>query len=119
MPLGMLGPGDGIAAERVAAIPSPAEGLGYVPYPGTLNVLLRSRMFLYEPGWRVNVQVGGENFDCLFWPILVDGIEGHAVAWSDRRGDAFLSIEAIAPMNLREALALGECSQVMIERRVR
>ena len=107
---GRIGPGNGIAAARIAAMPDPAGTLGYTPYPGTLNVRLRRRMTLPTAA----ATVVWDRWTASFHPVRVGNVAGHVVRWSPTN-EPVSSVEIVAPVRLRDALGLPERGTVQID----
>ncbi len=96
-----------------------ARAIGYIPYPGTLNIAL-------EPGYipiarkvlsyrlAIVVEPPVKGFHRIYlWRALMRGIEVHIVKPEvTHYGDDV--IEIIAPVSLREALALSDGDPVEI-----
>ena len=99
------------------------ERLGFKPYPGTLNLRLkteediRGRQILRDiEGIEINGFVSGER---TFGPVKcfiakIDGVEG-AVIIPMRTHHGFNTLEVIAPENIRERLGLNDGDIVTVK----
>lgn len=99
------------------------ERLGFIPYPGTLNLRLktegdiRARQILKElEGIEIKGFVSGER---TFGPVKcfiakIDGVEG-AVIIPIRTHHGFNTLEVIAPENIRERLGLNDGDTVTVK----
>ena len=87
--------------------------LGFVPFPGTLNVLLEGPFPAEQQAIRIeSFQEEGRSFgECKCYRIRLNGIEAAVVRPERSRYPADL-IEVIAPVQLRQALALKEGDSV-------
>ena len=104
---GRVGSGRGIAGARLAKIQELSAVLGYVPFPGTLNVRLVS-----SPDLRGRLQ-GGPH---AFYPVEVSSrvrkVPAHIVRWQGDERDR--SVEIVAEVELRRDLQLTNGETVMI-----
>jgi riboflavin kinase len=92
------------------------EKLGFIPYPGTLNVRLigdymESRRVL--EGWPTIVLKGFQSDDRAFggarcYPLIVNGEVQGALIVADRTGYDLSVMEVISPLNLRKKLNLED-----------
>ena len=91
------------------------QHLGFVPFPGTLNVLLEEPFPAEQQAIRIEgFQVGGQSFgECKCYRIKLNGIEAAVVRPERSRYPADL-IEVIAPVQLRLALGLEEGDPVEV-----
>ena len=89
--------------------------LGFVPFPGTLNVLLEEPFPAEQPTIRIEgFQVEGQSFgECKCYRIKLNGIEAAVVRPERSRYPADL-IEVIAPVQLRLALGLEDDDPVEV-----
>lgn len=93
--------------------------LGFVPYPGTLNVMIsaedvekRLRLKAYAPIVISGFKRDGKEFGkILCYKCTIMGVKG-AVVFPVRSAHGLNVLELIAPMNLRKELALGENGRV-------
>ncbi len=92
------------------------QRLGFVPFPGTLNVKL-DRPFFPEARRQIKIegfQYEGRTFgDCCCYKIRVEGIEA-AIVRPERTGYPANLVEIIAPVSLREALGLASGDEVEV-----
>jgi len=95
------------------------QKLGFVPFPGTLNIKL-DEPFVPVPGQAIKIKgFNGEERtfgDCCCYKIRVKGIEA-AIVRPDRSSYPENLLEVIAPVSLREALGLdnGDEIEVILE----
>jgi riboflavin kinase len=85
------------------------DHLGFVPFPGTLNVLLEEPFPSEKQAIRIEgFQEEGRSFGkCNCYRIRLNGIEAAVVQPEKSRYPADL-VEVIAPVQLRRALGLKE-----------
>jgi riboflavin kinase len=92
------------------------QRLGFVPFPGTLNIKLdepfvpASRQAIRIEGFRDEERTFG---DCCCYKIRVEGIEA-AIVRPDRSSYPANLVEVIAPMCLRKALDLANGDEVEV-----
>ncbi len=91
------------------------QHLGFVPFPGTLNVLLEAPFPLGQQAIRIEgFQDEGQSFgECKCYRIKLNGIEAAVVRPERSRYPADL-IEIVAPVQLRRALGLNDGDPVEI-----
>ncbi len=91
------------------------QHLGFVPFPGTLNVLLEEPFPAELQAIRIEgFQEEGRSFgECKCYRIRLNGIEAAVVRPERSRYPADL-VEVIAPVQLRRALGLKEGDPVEI-----
>ena len=91
------------------------QHLGFVPFPGTLNVLLEDPFPVEQQAIRIEgFQEEGRNFgECKCYRIKLNGIEAAVVRPERSRYPADL-IEVIAPVQLRLALGLEDGDPVEV-----
>ena len=91
------------------------QHLGFVPFPGTLNVLLEEPFPAEQQAIRIEgFQEEGRNFgQCKCYRIKLNGIEAAVVRPERSRYPADL-IEVIAPVQLRLALGLEDGDPVEV-----
>jgi riboflavin kinase len=89
--------------------------LGFVPFPGTLNVLLPGPFPAEQQAIKIEgFQEEGRSFgECKCYRIKLNGIEAAVVVPERSRYPAEL-VEVIAPVQLRRALGLNDGDPVEI-----
>lgn len=89
-------PGRGIAAPRIELF---EDGLGYLPYPGTLNIITSKVVF--QERTDLQVKAGKRRYWC--WPLTIDGHPGHVVLEHPKlSGRTFL--EVVGPSRFRDLI---------------
>ena len=91
------------------------QHLGFVPFPGTLNVLLEEPFPAEQQAIRIkSFQEEGRSFgECKCYRIKLNGIEAAVVRPERSRYPADL-IEVIAPVQLRRALGMEDGDPVEV-----
>jgi riboflavin kinase len=91
------------------------QHLGFVPFPGTLNVLLEEPFPSEQQAIEIeSFQEEGRSFgECKCYRIRLNGIEAAVVQPEKSRYPADL-VEVIAPVQLRQTLGLKEGDPVEI-----
>jgi riboflavin kinase len=91
------------------------QHLGFVPFPGTLYVLLVEPFPAEQQAIRIeSFQVGDQSFgECKCYRIKLNGIEAAVVRPERSRYPADL-IEVIAPVQLRRALGMEDGDPVEV-----
>jgi riboflavin kinase len=89
--------------------------LGFIPFPGTLNVLLEGPFHAEQKAIKIEgFQEGGKSFgECKCYPIKLNGIEA-AVVRPEKSCHPAELIEVVAPVELRLALRLEEGDPVEV-----
>ena len=89
------------------------QHLGFVPFPGTLNVLLEEPFPAEQQAIEIEgFQEEGHSFgECKCYRIKLNGIEAAVVRPERSRYPADL-VEVIAPVQLRRALGLKDGDSV-------
>ena len=89
--------------------------LGFVPFPGTLNVLLEEPFPVEQQAINIEgFQEEGRSFgECKCYRIKLNGIDAAVVRPERSRYPAEL-IEVVAPVHLRRALGLKEGDPVEV-----
>jgi len=92
------------------------EKLGYVPFPGTLNVLLDQPFPARAPCIPVmGFSEGKESFaGCRCYRIRINGLEAAAIR-PEKSSDPPELMEVVAPVNLRRTLHLDDGDSVEVE----
>ncbi len=92
------------------------QRLGFVPFPGTLNIKL-DEPFVPRAVRAIRIvgfQDEGRTFgDCSCYKIRVNGFEA-AIVRPERSSYPANLVEVIAPVNLREALGLANGDEVEV-----
>ena len=103
------------------------EKLGFVPYPGTLNLLLRDGSVVLRRRLDARSGIKIESFTaegrtfggskCFFCEILRDGCDGVqcAVVIPERTHYPDNVVEIISPVNLREKLGLEDGDELRVK----
>ncbi|HPJ30247.1 MAG TPA: CTP-dependent riboflavin kinase [Methanothrix sp.] len=95
------------------------EKLGFLPFPGTLNLKL-DRPFVLDDSDPDLIRIEGFIYEgrafgaCICRPVRICGIRG-AIVRPERTSYPATLLELIAPVNLREALGLSEGDEVVVE----
>jgi riboflavin kinase len=91
------------------------ERLGFVPFPGTLNVRLEEPFPAEQPAIRIEgfAEEGKSFGECKCYRIKLNGIEVVVVRPARSRNPPEL-IEIIAPVQLRRALGLEDGDSVEV-----
>lgn len=103
------------------------EVLGFVPYPGTLNVKLNSESYtkrlklIPELGLRIEGFRDAERFygGATLFPTKINGFEKSAIIIPDRTSHPKDIIEVISPAYLRAELGLKNGSKVILEVKIK
>ena len=92
------------------------QHLGFVPFPGTLNVLLEDPFHAEKQAIKIEgfLEEGRSFGECKCYRIKLNGIEAAVVRPERSRYPPEL-IEVIAPVQLRQALGLEEGDPFRIE----
>ncbi len=92
------------------------QRLGFVPFPGTLNIKL-DEPFVPVAGQAIRIEGFRDEErtfgDCSCYKIRVEGIEA-AIVRPERSSYPANLVEVIAPVNLREALGLANGDEVEV-----
>lgn len=99
------------------------DRLGIDPFPGTVNVTLEEAGALAawerlkaEPGVRIdNPNDGPFDCDARCYPVLIEGRIEAAIVLPEIEGYSPASIEMIAAVGVREALAIEDGAAVVIK----
>lgn len=95
------------------------EKLGFLPFPGTLNLKL-DRPFVLDDSNPDLIRIEGFIYEgrafgaCICRPVRICGIRG-AIVRPERTSYSATLLELIAPVNLREALGLSDGDEVEVE----
>lgn len=90
------------------------RALGYIPFPGTLNVLLSAPLDLSKCAGKLIEPPSDKYREVYAYPARIMGLSAHVVRPRvNKHGDNVL--ELIAPINIREGLGLREGDEVEIE----
>ena len=91
------------------------DHLGFIPFPGTLNVLLDGPFPASAPAITIpGFSEGKESFGaCRCYPIRINGLDAVAIR-PEKSSHPPELIEVIAPVNLRRALNLKDGDSVKV-----
>lgn len=95
-----------------------SEKLGFLPFPGTLNLKL-DRPFALDDSHPDSIRIEGFIYEgrafggCICRPVRICGIRG-AIVRPERTSYSATLLELVAPVNLREALGLSDGDEVEV-----
>lgn len=99
-----IGSGRGAASDMLARLDLESH-IGYVPFPGTLNI----RFAIAPSRCRPHLVIEGHQL----FPVTINGVEGHLIRWPhDERS---VSFEVIAPVHLRSTLGISDRQMVDVQ----